>query len=46
MLPDSHDGRYSRIAFDVGTCKYIEQARPYAAGVTGQVTAHAAQSHL
>ena len=25
MLPDSHDGRYSRISFDVGTCKYIEQ---------------------
>ena len=26
MLPDSHDGRYSRIAFDVGTCKHIEQS--------------------
>jgi len=25
MLPDSHDGRYSRINFDVGTCKNIEQ---------------------
>lgn len=39
MLPDSHDGRYSRIAFDVGTCKYIEQSPSVrAAGVTGQVT--------
>ena len=39
MLPDSHDGRYSRIAFDVGTCKYIEQSPSVrAAGVTGQIT--------
>ena len=39
MLPDSHDGRYSRIAFDVGTCKFIEQSPSVrAAGVTGQVT--------
>ena len=39
MLPDSHDGRYSRIAFDVGTCKYIEQSPSVrAAGVSGQVT--------
>lgn len=39
MLPDSHDGRYSRIAFDVGTCKYIEQSPSVrAAGITGQVT--------
>ena len=39
MLPDSHDGRYSRIAFDVGTCKYIEQSPSVrAAGVQGQVT--------
>lgn len=39
MLPDSHDGRYSRISFDVGTCKYIEQSPSVrAAGVQGQVT--------
>ena len=39
LLPDSHDGRYSRIAFDVGTCKHIEQSPSVrAAGVSGQVT--------
>jgi len=39
MLPDSHDGRYSRLAFDVGTCQYIEQSPSVrAAGVQGQVT--------
>lgn len=39
MLPDSHDGRYSRIAFDIGTCKYIEQSPSVkAAGITGQIT--------
>lgn len=39
LLPDSHDGRYSRIAFDVGTCKYIEQSPSVrAAGITGQIT--------
>ena len=39
MLPDSHDGRYSRISFDVGTCKYIEQSPSVrAAGITGQIT--------
>ena len=39
MLPDSHDGRYSRIAFDVGTCKYIEQSPSVrAAGICGQIT--------
>ena len=39
MLPDSHSGRYSRIAFDVGTCQYIEQSPSVrAAGITGQVT--------
>ena len=39
MLPDSHDGRYSRIAFDVGTCQHIEQSPSVrAAGVSGQVT--------
>ena len=39
MLPDSHDGRYSRIAFDVGTCDFIEQSPSVrAAGITGQVT--------
>lgn len=39
MLPNSHDGRYSRIAFDVGTCDFIEQSPSVrAAGITGQVT--------
>ena len=39
MLPDSHDGRYSRIAFDVGTCSFIEQSPSVrAAGIQGQVT--------
>ena len=39
MLPDSHSGRYSRIAFDVGTCQFIEQSPSVrAAGITGQVT--------
>lgn len=39
MKPDSHDGRYSKLAFDVGTCRYIEQSPSVrAAGVTGQVT--------
>ena len=39
MLPDSHDGRYSRISFDVGTCKYIEQSPSVrAAGIQGQIT--------
>ena len=39
MQPDSHDGRYSRIAFDVGSCKYIEQSPSVrAAGITGQIT--------
>ncbi|OUU19566.1 MAG: hypothetical protein CBC13_12220, partial [Planctomycetia bacterium TMED53] len=39
MLPDAHDGRYSRIAFDVGTCQFIEQSPSVrAAGVSGQIT--------
>ena len=39
MQPNSHDGRYSRIAFDVGSCKYIEQSPSVrAAGITGQIT--------
>ena len=39
MQPDSHDGRYSRIAFDVGSCKYIEQSPSVrAAGIGGQIT--------
>ena len=39
MLPDSHDGRYSRIAFDVGNCKFIEQSPSVkAAGIQGQIT--------
>jgi hypothetical protein len=39
MLPDSHDGRYSRIAFDIGTCQYIEQSPTVrAAGINGMIT--------
>ena len=39
MLPDSHDGRYSRIAFDIGTCKHIEQSPTVrSVGCTGMVT--------
>ena len=39
MTPDSHDGRYSRIAFDVGSCRFIEQSPSVrAAGITGQIT--------
>ena len=39
LLPNSHDGRYSRISFDVGTCRHIEQSPSVrAAGVSGQVT--------
>ena len=39
MMPDSHDGRYSRVAFDVGNCKFIEQSPSVrAAGITGQIT--------
>ena len=39
MQPDSHDGRYSRIAFDIGSCQFIEQSPSVrAAGITGQIT--------
>jgi hypothetical protein len=39
MEPDTHDGRYSRIAFDVGNCQFIEQSPSVrAAGITGQIT--------
>ena len=39
MEPDTHDGRYSRIAFDVGSCQFIEQSPSVrAAGITGQIT--------
>jgi len=39
MQPNAFDGRYSRIAFDVGSCKYIEQSASVTArGVTGQIT--------
>ena len=39
MQPDSHDGRYSRVNFDVGTCRNIEQSPSVrAAGITGQIT--------
>ena len=39
LIPDSHDGRYSRVAFDVGNCKFIEQSASCTArGVQGQIT--------
>lgn len=39
MMPNTHDGRYSRIQFDVGTCNFIEQSpSTRAAGVQGQIT--------
>ena len=39
LIPDSHDGRYSRVAFDVGNCKFIEQSASVTArGVQGQIT--------
>ena len=39
LKPDQFNGRYSRIAFDVGSCQFIEQSPSVrAAGITGQVT--------
>jgi hypothetical protein len=39
MQPNSYDGRYSRINFDVGNCKHVEQSPSCrAAGITGQIT--------
>lgn len=47
MEPDSHDGRYSRINFDVGTCRNIEQSPSVrAAGITGQITGSRASTIL
>lgn len=47
MQPDSHDGRYSRINFDVGTCRNIEQSPSVrAAGITGQITGSRASTIL
>ena len=39
LAPDTQAGRYSKIAFDVGCCRYIEQSHSVrASGVTGQIT--------
>jgi hypothetical protein len=39
LAPDTQSGRYSKIAFDVGCCRYIEQSHSVrASGVTGQIT--------
>lgn len=39
LRPDNFDGRYSRIAFDVGACQYTEQSPSVkAVGITGQIT--------
>ena len=47
MQPDSHDGRYSKINFDVGTCKHIEQSPSVrAAGITGMITGSRASTIL
>jgi hypothetical protein len=47
MQPDSHDGRYSKINFDVGTCAHIEQSPSVrAAGITGQITGSRASTIL
>ena len=47
MQPDSHDGRYSKINFDVGTCKHIEQSPSVrAAGISGMITGSRASTIL
>jgi hypothetical protein len=47
MQPNSYDGRYSRINFDVGTCQHIEQSPSVrAAGITGQITGSRASTIL
>ena len=47
MQPNSFDGRYSRIAFDVGNCQFIEQSPSVrAAGITGQITGSRASTIL
>ena len=47
MQPNSFDGRYSRIAFDVGSCQFIEQSPSVrAAGITGQITGSRASTIL
>lgn len=39
MAPDTYTGRYSKIAFDVATCRHIEQSPSCrATGVLGQIT--------
>ena len=39
MAPDTYSGRYSKVAFDVATCQFIEQSPSVrAAGITGQIT--------
>ena len=44
MMPDTHDGRYSKIAFDVGNCQHIEQSPTIrAAGICGQITGSRAE---
>jgi hypothetical protein len=39
LAPDTKDGRYSRVFWDVGNCPVIEQSPSVrAAGITGQIT--------
>ena len=47
MQPDTHDGRYSKLNFDVGTCKHVEQsASARAAGIQGMITGARASTVL
>ena len=47
MQPDSHDGRYSKINFDVGNCLHIEQSPSVrAAGISGMITGSRASTIL
>ena len=39
MQPNTHDGRYSKVNFDVGSCTLIEQSPSVrSAGIAGQIT--------
>lgn len=47
MKPDTRDGRYSKVNFDVGTCRMIEQSPSVrAAGIEGQITGSRASKIL
>lgn len=47
MKPDTREGRYSRVNFDVGNCRQIEQSPSVrAAGIEGQITGSRASKIL